>query len=28
VTVAGHPNDALAHGTLKRILDHAKLKEP
>jgi predicted RNA binding protein YcfA (HicA-like mRNA interferase family) len=28
VTVAGHPNDDLAPGTLKSILDQAKLKEP
>jgi predicted RNA binding protein YcfA (HicA-like mRNA interferase family) len=27
VTVAGHPNDDLAPGTLKSILEHAKLKE-
>ena len=28
VTVAGHPNDDLAPGTLKSILDQAQLKEP
>jgi predicted RNA binding protein YcfA (HicA-like mRNA interferase family) len=28
VTVAGHPDDDLAPGTLKSILDQAKLKEP
>ena len=28
VTVAGHPNDDLAPGTLKSILDQVKLKEP
>ena len=28
VTVAGHPNDDIAPGTLKSILDQAKLKEP
>jgi len=27
VTVAGHPNDDLAPGTLKSILEQAKLKE-
>ena len=27
VTVAGHPNDDLAPGTLKSILDQADLKE-
>jgi predicted RNA binding protein YcfA (HicA-like mRNA interferase family) len=28
VTVAGHPNDDLAPGTLKSILEQAQLKEP
>ena len=28
VTVAGHPNDDLAPGTLKSILVQAGLKEP
>jgi predicted RNA binding protein YcfA (HicA-like mRNA interferase family) len=28
VTVAGHPNDDLAPGTLKSILEQTKLKEP
>ena len=28
VTVAGHPNDDLAPGTLKSILGQAQLKEP
>jgi len=28
VTVAGHPSDDLAPGTLKSILEQAKLKEP
>ncbi len=27
VTVAGHPNDDLAPGTLKGMLEQAKLKE-
>jgi predicted RNA binding protein YcfA (HicA-like mRNA interferase family) len=27
VTVAGHPNDDLAPGTLKSILEQARLKE-
>jgi predicted RNA binding protein YcfA (HicA-like mRNA interferase family) len=27
VTIAGHPNDDLAHGTLNSILKQVKLKE-
>ena len=27
VTIAGHPNDDLAHGTLNSILKQAKLRE-